>query len=78
MTVNVVLNDPDLNFQGQTFPVAILTSIGWKMQTLLLPSDGKSNGATANVVHHDFDLHFQVYKFLNVNISKMARASEKC
>ena len=31
-----------LNFQCQTFQVGILTSIGWKMQTLLLVSDRKS------------------------------------
>ena len=43
ITANVVLNDLELNFQGQTFQFAILTSIGWKMQTLiLLPKDRKS------------------------------------
>ena len=32
---NVTLHDLDLNFQVQTFQVAILISKGWKMQTLL-------------------------------------------
>ena len=41
-TANVALHDLDLNFEGQTFHVAILTSTCWKMQTLQLPSDRKS------------------------------------
>ena len=57
-----------------------------KMQTLLLPSDRQwgichqigSNGVIANVVHHDFDLHFRGDKIWNVNIWKMMRVSEKC
>ena len=59
--VNVVLHDLDLNFQGQTLQVAILTSKCWKIQTLLLPSDRKSgtcHGASVNVVNHDLDLQF--------------------
>ena len=28
--INVVLNDLDLNFENQTFQVAIVTSISWK------------------------------------------------
>ena len=39
---NIVLRDLDLNYQGQTFEVAILISKRWKMQTLLLPQDRKS------------------------------------
>ena len=42
VTVNVVFNDINLNFQGQTFQVSILISMDWKMQTLVLPSDRKS------------------------------------
>ena len=30
-----------------------------------------------NIVHHDFDLHFQGHTFLNVFIWKTVRASEK-
>ena len=30
-----------------------------------------SNGATANVVYHDLDLHFPSHEFWNVNISQM-------
>ena len=41
ITANVVLNDLDLHFQRQTFQLAILTMIGWKMQTLLLLSNRK-------------------------------------
>ena len=37
-----------------------------------------SNGATANVIHNDPDLHFQGHEFWNVNISKTVTASEKC
>ena len=51
------------------------------MPKLLLPSDRKylsSNGATANVVHRDFDLHFQGHKISNENISKTVRLSKKC
>ena len=40
---NVVLLDFDLNFQSRTFEVAILRSKRWKKQTLLLPSDRKSD-----------------------------------
>ena len=32
---------------------------------------------TANVVHHDVDLHFQAHEFSDVNISKTVRAREK-
>ena len=39
---NVVVNDLDLNFQGQICQMAVETSIGWKMQTLLFPSDRQS------------------------------------
>ena len=40
----------------------------WKMQALPFSSDRmsgilQSNGATANAVHHDIDLHFKVMKF---------------
>ena len=60
---NVVLCDHSLNFQGQTFQVAILTSkrsknanitIAIRLEVRYL----QSNDATANVVH-DLDLHFQ-------------------
>ena len=40
--MNVVLCNFDLYFQDQTSQVAILTSKGWKMQTLILPKDKKS------------------------------------
>ena len=65
---NVVLHDLDLNFQGQTFQVAILTStfsknanitIAIRLEVRNLPS----NGATANVVNHDLDLFFQGHEF---------------
>ena len=39
---NVVLHDIYLNFQVQTFQVAILTSKPYKIQTLLMPSARKS------------------------------------
>ena len=45
--MNVVVNDLDLNFQSKTFQMAILSSIDWKMQRLLLPSDLKSD-----ICHH--------------------------
>ena len=35
-----------------------------------------TNGATANVVHHDLDLHFQGHYFLNVTISIYQRISQ--
>ena len=37
-----------------------------------------SNVVTASVIHHALYLHFYGYEFLNVNISKTMRASEKC
>ena len=46
---NVVLHDLDLNFQGQSFKVAILTSKHYRYFL--------SNGA--NVVRNDPDIHFQ-------------------
>ena len=64
----IVLCDLDLNFLGQTIQVAIVTSkrsknanftIAIRKEVRYLPS----NGATANVVHHDHDLHFQDHKF---------------
>ena len=36
ITMNVVVNDPGLNFEGQTFQVAILTSIGWKNESITI------------------------------------------
>ena len=66
-TVNVLLNDHDLNFQDQTFRLAILTGIGWKnanitiangLEVMYLPS----NCFTANIVRRDFDVHFQGYE----------------
>ena len=42
ITANVVLRDRNLYFQGQTIQVAILTSKGWIIQTLQMPSDRKS------------------------------------
>ena len=55
-TCKFILNDLDLNYQGQTFQVAILTSIGWKMPTLLFAIRYEvrylpSNGAAVNVLH---------------------------
>ena len=35
------------------------------------------NGATANVLDHDLDLHFQGHEFRNANISKMVRVNKK-
>ena len=35
------------------------------------------NGTTANVVHYDLELHFQVHKFFNVNILKTVRDNKK-
>ena len=49
-------------------------TIAIRQEAMYLPS----NGATANVVYHDLDLHSQEHEFWNVNISKMVRASEKC
>ena len=40
--MNIVICDIDLSFIGQTFQAAILTNKGWKIQTLLLPSDKMS------------------------------------
>ena len=71
-----------LNFQVQTLQLAILTqlrlekanvTIANKQEVRYLPL----NGATATVVHHDFDLNLKVTKFENVNIWKTVRASEK-
>ena len=76
--MNVVLNDLDLNFEGQTFQLAIVTSIDWKMQALPLAVRYlPSNGTTANVVHHDC-VHFQGHELLKVNILQTVRDSEKC
>ena len=68
-TANVVVDDLDLNFQGQTFQVNNLRNKCWKIQALIaivviyevkyLPSIG----ATANVVRRDLDLHFKVANF---------------
>ena len=80
---NVILSGIDINFQGQTFQVATLTSKHWKNTKLLLPSDRKYrylplNGTTANVVHHELDLMVtNLETFWKVNISKMVRASKK-
>ena len=49
----------------------ITIAIRWEVRYL------PSNGATANVGHHDFDKHFQDHEFLNVNSSKTVRAKEK-
>ena len=35
-----------------------------------------SNGAAANVVHHDLDLHFSDHEFWNVNI--LQNGDSKC
>ena len=71
---NVVLRDLDLNFKHQTFQVtskdwtkiSIIITIGYEVLYL------HSNCITANVVHHDHDLHFQGHEFIN------AKASKKC
>ena len=67
----VILRDFDLNFQGQTFKVATLTSKRSKTQTLILPSGRKSGifPPTVNVERHNLDLNFQGHEFSNVNIS---------
>ena len=67
---NVVFHDLDLNFQGQTFKLAILTSKRWiKMQTLLTTAIRWEvrylplNGATVIVVRHNTDIHLQDHEF---------------
>ena len=88
---NVVLHDLDLNFQGQTFQVAILKSKCWKMQRLLLPSDRKW-GICHQIGSPVFAIewiHCECYtswswpiisrsKFWDVNSSKTVGANEKC
>ena len=71
------------NFQGKTFKLAILTSIDWKMQPLLLPSVRKSciyhgMARLQMLLYHDFDIYFQSHELLNVNIWKTVRNSKKC
>ena len=63
---NVVLHDLDLNFQGQTFQVDILTSKGLKYIHYYWHQIRRylsSNGATASVLHNDLDLQFKVTNF---------------
>ena len=38
----IVLRDLDLNFQGKTFEMVILTGKRWKLQILLFPSDSNA------------------------------------
>ena len=49
-------------------------TIAKRVEVRYLPS----NGATANVVYHDFDLYFQGHEIWNVSILITVRASEKC
>ena len=42
-----------------------IITISIRLEVMYLPS----NGATASVIHHDPDLHFQRDEFLNVKIS---------
>ena len=77
--VNVVLCDLDLNFQGQTFQVTILTSKSWNKSKHSYCHQLRSQVyAIADVVHHDIDSHFQGSIFWNVNILKIVRASVNC
>ena len=71
----------DLNFQGQTFQVAILNKAG-KMQTLLLPSDRKSGicqrTAPLQMLHIvTLTYIFKVTNFEMWISQKTARVSEK-
>ena len=61
---NVVIRNLSLNFQCQTFRLAILThkrsknaniTIAMRLEVRYL----QLNSATANAVRHDLDLHFQ-------------------
>ena len=80
---NFVLRELDLNFQGQTFRVAILTSKRWTMQSLLLTSNRKSG-----ICHRAAPLRmlyvvtltniFKGHEFSNVNFSETVTAHERC
>ena len=64
----VVLHNLDLNFQSQTFQVATFTSKCWKnaTNTVAVRSQVKylpSNGAAANIVDRDRELHFKINEF---------------
>ena len=80
-----VFCDVDLRFQGQTFQVAILSTKVWKqanstlairLEVMYLPS----HCATANVVHHDLDLHyiFEVTNLKRDYLKNWVRTGEKC
>ena len=61
---NFALRDLDLYFQGQSVQVAILTSEGWNKAIITIAIRKEvmyspSNGAIANVKHHDYVLHFK-------------------
>ena len=75
---NVVVNDLDLNAQGQTLQTAILTNKRWKWKHYYCHQIGSSVFAIewrhTNVGRHDFDLHFQVRNAKTVRAS----VSEKC
>ena len=82
-TTNVVVHDLDLNFQGQTFQVAILTSKCWK-NCKHYHCHQIGSRAFSNEWHH-FECctswtwpTFSRSQIFNVNISKMVRANEKC
>ena len=65
--MNVVVNECDLNFQGQTFQMAILTIKCWKNTSITEIRYGvrylPSIGATVNVLRSDLNLHFQGHEF---------------
>ena len=71
------VNDLGLNFQGQTFQLANVTIIGWKMQALLLPSGRKSSiyhrMTLLRILHAITDVHIRDHEFWQINIWKTSR-----
>ena len=63
----VVLHDLDLNIQGQTFQVSILTGKYWKMQRLKFPSDKKSSCCHRMVLLRMFYVQTMIYIFKITN-----------
>ena len=72
------------DFQGQIFTFQLICeyrangrdraniTIANQYEVMYLPS----NGAIANIVHRDLDLHFQCHKISNANIWKSVRTSK--
>ena len=74
----LLLLDLDHNFQGQSFGIFLVLWISRKMVrdraniTIAIREEIRylpSNSAISDVVHQNFDLHFQVHEVLTVNIS---------